>query len=129
MQRFCDEMAILLLEYDDKSFVCADAEDDFSEEEIDGFSTSETQTEYTNVFAVSNDNVNGKQHKIFANAVETATPMSIFRMLDHSLYSEVNMKDPKVFGVVAPNEESIEFAKKIAEQYKVKFITPQDFNK
>ena len=129
LNNFYDKMALLLIEYNEKDFICADAQDDFSEEEIDGFSPSETRTEYTNVFAVSEDNVSGKTHRIFANAVETATPMSIFRMLDQSLYSEVNMKNPKVFGVVAPNEESIEFAKKIADEYKVKFISPQEFNR
>ena len=129
MQRFIDEMAILLIEYEDDKFVCGDADDNFSEEEINGYTPNKNRTEYTDVFAIDEIDVDGKNHKMFANAVETATPMSIFRSLNQSLYSEINMKNPKVFGVVAPNEESINFAKKKAEELGVKYISPEEFNR
>ena len=109
--------AILILEYDDKKFLCADTNDSFSEENINGLNPLDSHAFYSTVSRIDQENVNENNHEFFSQAVEIATPKGIISKLWG--VSEINMKNAKVVGVIAPNKISIEFAKEEAEKRNV----------
>ena len=122
---FENDYALLLIKYDDKKTICASNKDNYSEEEIDAYNPY-MLTEFTDVFLMKDEVIDGKRHKLFANAVETATPIGLLEEMDY--YNEVNVKSPDVFGVIAPNKSSLPFAKAQAEKYGVKLYTPDELN-
>ena len=120
-----DNYALLLIKFDNKKLLCASNKDSYSEEEIDAYNPY-MLTEYTDVFLMKDEVIKGKRHKLFANAVETATPLGLLE--ETELYNEVNVKNPEIFGVIAPNESSLPFAKEQAKKLGVKLYTPDELN-
>ena len=113
--------ALLVLNCDNESFVCASKTDNYSEESIDNVNCLEYKQEYTNIMLQDKSRHNGKMHKLYAEAVECETPKNILNNLKK--YSEVNLKNPKTVAVIAPNKISLNFAKKQAEKYNVPLLT------
>ena len=120
-----DNMALLVMDYDDNCFVCANKWDAYSEETIDGKNPIKLKSIYSDIFAQSKDVVDGKIHKLYADAVETLTPKFILDNVD--TFSEVNLKNAKPKAVIAPNKHSEEYSKKLAEDLGVPFIKSKNF--
>lgn len=108
--------AILILEYDENKFICADSDDCFSEEFINEQIPLEGVEKSTSVNKLD-EVTDNNNHAFYSRGVEIATPQSILEEILEC--SEVNMKDAKVVGVIAPNIESLAFAEHEAEKRKV----------
>ena len=106
---------MLLIDYDDKNFVCASPTDSYSEEVIDRKNLLIDKKVFSDVLLQSDEYVNNQNHKFFAEAVECETPKNLLNNIKS--YTEVNFKNIKPKAVIAPNEESLEFAKKLAKEY------------
>lgn len=112
--------AILILKFDNNKFVCADSDDAFSEEFINGANPYSDRTEYTDVNLVDEENINEDKHKLFSIGVELFTPKGILNKLKYAYqYSEVNLKNAEIVGVISPNKQSNNYAKEQAEKHNV----------
>ena len=107
--------ALLLMDYDDNDFICASPSDDYSEEVIDGNNPLQDKKIFSDVLLQDGLTKNNKNHKFFAEAVECETPKNVLSNI--KLYSEINLKDIKPKAVIAPNANSLKFAKEISKQY------------
>ncbi len=112
-----EKAAILILSYDENNFVCANYFDSMSEEYINNKNPLFQPTEHSDVFKVDETTIDDRKHEFYSNATEIATPKGILNNIMEC--SEVNLKNPKVVGVIAPNALSINFAKKEAEKRNV----------
>lgn len=115
-----EKFAILVMDCDVNSIVCASEKDSYSEEQINNKNLLQYKQEYSQVLLQHKTNVNSKNHKLFAEAVECETPKNILSNVVN--YNEVNLKNPKPVGVICPNIQSIEFAKKQADKYCIPFF-------
>ena len=107
--------ALLLVDYDNKEFVCASPSDDYSEEVIDRINMLSEKKVFSDVLLQDKITRNKKIHKFFAEAVECETPKNILHCV--GLYSEINFKNIKPKAVIAPNEDSFDFAQNLAKEY------------
>ena len=107
--------ALLIIDYDDEKFVCASPTDSYSEEVIDRKNLIKDKYIFSDVLLQSDENINDQNHKFFAEAVECETPQGLLNNI--KFYTEVNFKEINPKAVIAPNEESVEFANEIAKQY------------
>ncbi|HAJ77658.1 MAG TPA: hypothetical protein DCO89_01135 [Clostridiales bacterium] len=119
--RGAGKFTMLIMEYTDNNFVCANRCDDYSEESIDDKNPLEYKQEFTSILVQDKTTHNGRKHKLFAYAVECETPKNILKHTKE--YSEVNLKNAKVVGVIAPNKESLNYSQKQADKYKVPMFT------
>ena len=117
-------VAALIVDYDNKIFVCASNEDSFSEEKINDNNKLLYKVDYSNVMLVDESNTHKTNHKCYANAVETETPKNILNNIFS--YSEVNVKNAKPVGVLVPNIESYNFAKQEAERRNLPLYVPEN---
>ena len=118
-------MAILLMDYDDNCFVCASKSDNYSEETIDGENPILLKSVYSEIMTQSCDEVHGKIHKLYADAVETLTPIYILKNV--KTFSEINLKNAKPKAVISPNKQSVKFSQEMAEKLGVPFIYSKSF--
>ena len=107
-------MAALIVDFNEKDMVCGHRADTYSEEYINSTNPIKEKTLYSNLFLQEEVDVNGQNHKLFAEAVETITPNAVLNQI--SYYSEINVKNSKFVGVFVPNKESVQFCKKIAKE-------------
>lgn len=107
--------ALLLVDYDDKNFVCASPTDSYSEEVIDRKNLLKEKKIFSDILLQSEEDINNKNHKFFAEAVECETPKNLLENL--KFYTEVNIRNIKPKAVIAPNKYSIEFAQQVAKEY------------
>ena len=119
------EAALLLLDCNEQNFVCADATDSYSEEAIDGIIPFNDDFFASQVNRVDYIRRNKKDYDFFSNAVEISTPKGVLSEIKG--VSEVNLKNPKIIGVIAPNKISTEYAKKLAQKNKVPFYQINTF--
>lgn len=112
--------ALLMYESDAKKVVSACVKDAYSEEYIDGKTPFLDQINYTDVGKIDELDSGSGHHTLFAQSTCVATPNFILN--DQNKYNEVLLKQPKIVGVLAPNLQSVEFAKKVAKQNKVLFF-------
>lgn len=116
-------VAVLIMQCKPEDIVCASNFDTYSEELINDENPFEQKSVYTDIFLQDVSKVGNDEHKIYAEAIEIATPKSI---LKHSpLYSEVNLKNAKVVGVFVPNKYSFEFSEDTAKKYNVPLYVPK----
>lgn len=120
-------VAVLILQCDADDIICASSFDTYSEELINNENPFEQKTVYTDIFLQDVSKIGDDEHKMYAEALEIATPKSI---LKHSpLYSEVNLKNAKVVGVFVPNKYSFEFSEDTAKKYNVPLYVPNGVEK
>ena len=112
---FTGHYALLLIDYEDKDFICASPTDDYSEEVIGGKNLLKDKKIFSNVLLQDESTKDNETHKFFAEAVECETPKNILNNIH--LYSEINLKQIKPKAVIAPNKYSENFAKQVAKEY------------
>lgn len=112
---FTGHYALLLMDYEDKDFICASPSDDYSEEVINGTNLISDKKVFSNILLQDELNEDQKNHKFFAEAVECETPKNILNNI--RLYSEINLRNIKPRAVISPNLESLDFAENVAKQY------------
>ena len=106
--------AMLIMEYDGNNLICASPMDSYSEEKINGKNALLYKNEFSDALLQDETKQNGKNHKLYAEAVECETPKNILESMQ--FYSEVNLKNGRPVGVIIPNYESIDFASQEAEK-------------
>lgn len=110
--------AILILAYDNNSFVCAKETDTYSEEYINKEMPPIGNADfYSSVNLVDEEIKNDNLHEFFSKGLEIATPKAILENVWN--FTEVDMKNPKVVGVISPNKKSTKYAKQFADEYNV----------
>ena len=119
--------ALLILEYDEDKFLCANLSDAYSEEYINNKNPFVKKSFYSSVSKINSYKDKDNIHEFFADATEIATPKGILAY--NYTYNEVDMKNAKVVGVIAPNEKSVEFAKKEATKRGVPLFVDTNFLK
>ena len=109
-----ENYALLLMDYDDNTYVCSSPDDDYSEEQIDGKNPIITQAKYTDLFLQDVEIVDGKVHKLYADTVECLTPNVVLH--NTKMFSEVNLKNAKPIAVISPNKSNLCFASQKAKE-------------
>lgn len=112
-----DTFAIIIMDCDEKDIICASHKDSYSEEKINNNNLIIDKKEYSNLLLQDNITIDGKNHKLFAEAVECETPKNLLNNI--ARYTEVNLRNAKPVGVICPNARSEKFAKKQAKQLNV----------
>lgn len=112
-----DVYSLLIMNCDNESLICASNADNYSEESIDDINPLEYKAVFSSILMQDDTEFKGKNHKLFATAVECETPKNILKNV--KLYTEVNLKNPKVVGVIAPNKKSLNYSEKQAKKYNV----------
>lgn len=116
-----DIAAVLVYAPETSKIVCMSSKDCFSDEWIDGKNHYENKTIYSKIFRLDTAEVQAENHEVFSNASKVASP-------DHFLsdiiqnYNEVIMRSPTVVGVIAPNEESVDYARCLAFDLGVRYF-------
>ena len=117
---YSSKYALLILKFDNDKFICADNDDAFSEEFINGANPYADKTEYTFVNLVDEQEIDNNEHKLYSIGVEIFTPKGILNKLKYDYqYSEINMKNAEIVGVISPNKSSNEFAESQAKKINV----------
>lgn len=109
-----DTFAIMIMDCDEKDIICASNKDSYSEEHIDNQNLIKDKKEFTKILLQDNIAINGKNHKLFAEAVECETPKNILKNIKR--YSEVNLRSAKPIGIICPNLQSEKFCQKQAKK-------------
>ena len=112
---FASNYALLLMDYNDDDFVCASPTDSYSEEVINKINLLKDKKVFSDVLLQKEENIENKNHKFFAEAVECETPKNLLNNI--KFYTEINLKQIKPKAVIAPNKESLSFATELAKKY------------
>ena len=75
------------------------------------------QNKYTTLNKVSSEISDKKTFDLFSSAIEITTPQGILNNLD--VYSEVNVKNAKVVGVISDSSKNYQFCKEQAKKLNV----------
>lgn len=116
-KRIC---ALLVYKYEKDKFIVADHHDIRSSEFINRNNPYEEFIIYDPIEKIYAEKVDGRVHDLFAQATEIATPNYV--LSKSTFYNEVVLKNPKVEGVLAPNECSVDYAKSLAKQLKQPYL-------
>ena len=109
-----DIYSLLLMDFDENTYICSSEGDSYSEEEINNKNPLLSKAKYTNIFLQDIDNTDGKIHKLYADAVETLTPNIVLHNIIS--FSEVNIKNAKPVAVISPNKKSLSYSKNKAKE-------------
>lgn len=112
--------AFLIYEFDLNKVCCISTTDAYSDEFIDGKTNFKELSLHTDIQKITEDNVNGFKHELFAYSPVFSTLQCMLRSL--SFYNEVVLKQPKPIAVVALNSKSIDFAKQVAKENNVDYL-------
>ena len=113
--------AWLVMGFDPNKFMCANSDDSFSDESINDTNPLIEKNVYTDVLLQSCVKKGGKEHKLYAVAVEAITPKFLLnRMYD---YSEVNLQEAKPVAVInLGGYENTKFAQKQAQKFDIPIL-------
>lgn len=112
--------ALLVYRYEKDKFIVADHHDIRSSEFINRNNPYEEFIIYDPIEKIYAEKVDGKMHDLFAKATEIATPNYV---LSKSIfYNEVVLKNPKIEGILAPNESSVNYAIMLAKQLEKPYL-------
>lgn len=119
MDHISSKSALLIYEPDSSKIVCSSQTDAFSDEYINNKNPYAEADAYSNIQLMDIVNINGNEHKLFARGTEICTPIVLLKNFES--VNEIVMKNPKIVGVLAPQKNCEEFAKKIAKQHNVQY--------
>ena len=111
--------ALLIYEPDVSKIVCAHDGDAYTEEFINEKNPCKDVDNYTNIDKIETIKRNNKNHTVYGIATKINLPNILLR--NKTSFNEVLMREPKVVGVLAINKYGIDFAKKTAEEFNVKY--------
>lgn len=110
-------LAALIVDFELKNMICGDRADTYSEEYVDNSNPLKEKSIYSDIFLQEDIDMNGKNHKLYAEAVQTITPNSVLNQIGY--YSEINIRNAKPVAVFVPNKDSITFCKNVAKKNKL----------
>ena len=74
-----DVYSLLIMNCDNESLICASNTDNYSEESIDDINPLEYKVMFSSILMQDDTEFKGKNHKLFATAVECETPKNILK--------------------------------------------------
>ena len=113
--------SVLVYKPEPEKIVCAFNGDAFSDEFIDGHCPYKAKCFYSKINLIDSKKYVDGNHELYANANNVLLPEDLLYGGVNE-YNEIVLNDPKVVGVIAPNKESIPFAKEVAKKMNVKMI-------